>query len=206
MFRKIILLLFFIIQIIYPGFSQEEPRRFAADRIRYSKEISYENDFLFSIGVNTDFSVGDWKKFSNMGLGPEGGLWFHFNNQWSINSRFGFNRWIGKQYVMAGTPLAKYEHQSQWYIYGGGRYNFSQTWWINPEIGYSHISFDQKEGGNFSWGLSAGADIFAPSSIIGIDIGYQQMNFDNNPHNHVGLRLRIYIGGDREKYDETENK
>lgn len=200
------LLIFICIGSLFQSFSQDEPKRFAADRIRYSKEVAYQNDLIFSVGATTDFSIGDWKKFSNMGMGLEGGLWYHFDDTWSISSRFGFNRWFGKQYLLPGSPLAKYENQSQWYLYAGGRYNFTQTWWVNPEIGYSHVTFDQVKGGGFSWGLNAGADIYGPASIIGIGIGYQQMNFDNKPRNQVGLRLRFYIGAKREKYDVTEGE
>ncbi len=202
--HKTIILLCLCIQLLIPAFSQEEPKRFAADRIRYSKEVSYQNDFIFSIGANTDFSLGDWKKYSNLGLGPEAGLWYHYNDHWAVSSRFGFNRWLGKQYILAGSPGKKYENQSHWYGYAGARYNFTQTWWVNPEIGYSQITFDQKKGGSVAFGLNAGADIYGPASVIGLGIGYQQLNFDGKPHNHIGLRIRFYIGVEREKYDESE--
>lgn len=202
---KSTILIFYFTCLCQYLFAQDEPKRYAADRIRYSKEVTYESDFVFSIGANADFSVGDWKQFSNFGLGPEMGGWFHFNNNWTISGRVGFNRWFGKQYVLAGFPGIKYENQSQWYGYTGARYNFTQTWWINPEIGYSHITFDQKKEGGFTWGLAAGADIYGAGSVIGLGIGYQQMNFDNQPHNQVGLRLRFYIGVEREKYDESEH-
>jgi hypothetical protein len=187
------------------GNAQEEPRRFAADRIRYSNEVSFDNDFIFSIGVNSDMAIGDWKKFSGFSIGPELGLWYHFNDNWCLTGRLGFNRWFGKQYVQPGRPGAKYEGQSQFYGYAGVRYNFTPVWWINPELGYGHVTFEQKKEGNISWGLNAGADIFGPSSIIGVGLGYQRMDFDNASRNHIGLRLRIYIGVDREKYDESDN-
>lgn len=186
------------------AYSQDEPRRFAGDRIRYSRDVSFENDPVFSIGVNADFPVGDWKKFSGLGIGPEAGCWYHFNDFWSATGRLGFNKWFGKQYISPGMPGAKYENQFQWYGYAGARYNFTQTWWLNPELGYSHNTFGSAKEGSVAWGIQAGADIYGPGSVIGIGAGYQSFSFEGELHNHFGVRVRIYIGIQRERYNEND--
>ena len=200
--RAAFILCFILIFLI--GKAQDEPKSYAADRVRFNKEVSYENDFAVSIGFNTDLPIGDWKKYASFGFGPELGLWYHLNDEWCVTGRFVYNSFSGKQYVLAGYPGIRYGRQKEWYFNPGIRYNFNQNLWVNPEVGYFNNSFETKKEGGVTWGISAGADIFGPMSIIGVGLGYQKMNFDGLSHNHIGLRVRIYFGVDREKVNEEE--
>lgn len=184
--------------------AQSEPKRYAADRIHYSSDVSYENDMVFSLGFNTDFPLGDWKKYSGFGLGPELGLWYHFNDKWAATGRFVYLGWPGKQYVSPGNPQAKYKNQQQWYFLGGVRYNFNTNFWINPELGYSNVTFDKLKEGGIMYGVQLGADVYGPGSVVGLGLGYQQMTFAGDTRGQFGARIRIYIGVKRDLVNDEE--
>ncbi len=184
--------------------AQEGTKRFAGDRVHYSSDVSYDHDLVFSIGFNTDFPKGDWKKYTGFGIGPEAGLWYHFNDNWALTGRFSFLSWPGKQYIVPGNPQARYKNQQQWYFNPGVRYNFNQNFWINPELGYSQVKFDTEKGGSVMYGLNIGADVYGPGSVVGLGLGYQSMNFKGDARGQFGLRVRIYIGVKRDKVDDSE--
>lgn len=199
-----IFILFLTITCFIRTQAQDEPKRYAGDRVHFSGDVSYDHDLVFSIGFNTDFPNGEWKKYSHLGIGPEAGLWYHFNDNWAVTGRFSYLSWPGQQYIVPGNPQARYKNQQQWYFNPGVRYNFNQNFWINPELGYSQVKFDTEKGGSVMYGLNIGADVYGPGSVVGLGLGYQSMTFKGDSRGQFGLRVRIYIGVKRDKVDDSE--
>ncbi|MBY0536735.1 MAG: transporter [Chitinophagaceae bacterium] len=205
MYRKVNMLLLLFVMVQFTNvYAQDAPKHFAADRIQKSKEVSFQKDLVFSLGVSGDLPQGDWKKYASFGFGPEIGIWYHIDDHWTITGRGVYSWWQGKSYVNSADPRARYDNQQQLLLNPGIRYNFNKTFWVNPEAGYRYNRFGSIKESGANGGLTIGADIYGPETVMGLGLGYQVLNFNGISYNQIGIRFRVYIGLKREQYDITE--